>query len=202
MLIGEQSLQRWNSLRRRRIRRGREGLLHGKNFVVGDAHGLGDDLCGDAEANQVAGGFLLGFVKTDLFSFDLSFNLSLDFGFFLEIFDFLSVYQFDGTGHVGILVLFHVVGEDVDDIFLFFCFGGELAHIGDICSYDIEFFFCGFLKVVYHVMVLAILPGWAFWKMVMNRWQSSSRMYFWRSDCVRSSRWKVSWGMNCCRCFG
>ena len=67
MLVGEQSLQRKNSLRSRRIRRGREGLLHGNNLVVGDAHGLGDDLCGDAEANQVASGFLLGF--------DLAFGL-------------------------------------------------------------------------------------------------------------------------------
>ena len=67
MLVGEQSLQRWNLLRRRRIWRGREGLLHGNNLVVGDTHGLGDDLCGDAEANQVTGGFLLGF--------DLAFGL-------------------------------------------------------------------------------------------------------------------------------
>ena len=102
--------------------------MHGNNLVVGDANCLGDDLYGDAEVEEVASGFLLGFDlslgfsfgESDLFSFDLSF----DFGFFFEIFDFLSVYEFDGAGHVGILVLFHVVGEDVDNLCLFFCFCG------------------------------------------------------------------------------
>ena len=116
--------------------------MHGNNLVVGDAHGLGDNLCGDAEVEEVASGFLLGFDltfyfslgfsfgETDLFSFNLSFRetdlFAFDFGFFFEIFNFLSVYEFDGTGNVGILVLFHVVGDDVDDISLFFCFCGEL----------------------------------------------------------------------------